>query len=367
LPVPDTAALSPALERILDAARWAPSGDNAQPWSFEIKGENDVRVSIHRERGNVYEYRDGEPTVISAGTLLENIAIAAPCFGKTASWTYTGSDAGAHRIAVHFESGPATSHPLFDEIPNRSVDRRAYRMKPLSPEAKALLTEAAGPDIAVEWHESLGARRRIASLTNQATDIRLRIPEAYDVHRRIVDWERLQSPTGIPSRALGLDAMTLKVMRWSMAEWKRTDFGNRMGSTFFAGLQMDVMPGIRSAAYFAFRPRAGVARGAERIVQLLHAGQSVQRLWLTASRLGLAMQPCQAVLAFTHYGAADEAFTKSIRERASAARLAMNAEKVLARPGELVFLARIGFPAARAQKSRSTRKELASLIQAPAA
>jgi sulfur-carrier protein adenylyltransferase/sulfurtransferase len=366
LPVPDTNALSPALERILDAAHWAPSGDNAQPWSFEIKGENDVVVSIHRERGNVYEYRDGEPTVISAGTLLENIAIAAPSVGKAASWTYTGSDAAAHHIAVHFEPGPTARPELLDEIARRTVDRRAYRMRPLTPEAKAMLTKAAAPDIAVEWYESLKARRRIAGLTNQATDIRLRIREAYDVHRRIVDWERLQSPTGIPSRALGLDAMTLKIMRWSMAEWKRTDFGNRMGSTLFAGLQMDVLPGICSAAYFALRPRAGVARGAERIVQLLRAGQSVQRLWLTASRLGLAMQPCQAVLAFTHYGASGEAFTQSSRERASAGRLAGNAEKVLSRPEELVFLARIGFPGARAQESRSIRKELASLIQAPA-
>jgi nitroreductase len=359
--VPD--ALPPALERILDAARWAPSGDNAQPWSFEIKGENDVMVSIHRERGNVYEYRDGEPTVISAGTLLENIAIAAPAFGRAASWTYTGSDAGAHRIAVHLAPGPTARDPLLAEIPKRSVDRRPYRMRPLPSEVRAVLSEAAGPDMAVEWHESLTARRRIASLTNQATDIRLRIPEAYDVHRRIVDWDRLESPTGIPARALGLDAMTLKIMRWSMAEWKRTDFGNRMGSTVFAGLQMDVLPGICSAAYFAFRPRAGVARGAERIAQLLRAGQSVQRLWLTASQLGLAMQPCQAVLAFTHYGAAGEAFTNRARERASAERLARNAEKILARPEELVFLARIGFAGARVQRSRSTRKELASLIQ----
>jgi nitroreductase len=26
-------------EQILDLARWAPSGDNTQPWRFEIKGE----------------------------------------------------------------------------------------------------------------------------------------------------------------------------------------------------------------------------------------------------------------------------------------------------------------------------------------
>ncbi|HEX3756000.1 MAG TPA: hypothetical protein VHV26_13085 [Rhizomicrobium sp.] len=352
----------PGLEPILEAARWAPSGDNAQPWRFEIEGENDLTVSILRERGNVYEYRDGEPTLISAGALLENIALAAPGQGKQASWRYRGSDEGAHRIAVHFEDAPAERpNPLADLIPVRSVDRRPYRMRPLPSASKTQLTAAAGADIHIEWFETWAQRRRIAALTNMATDIRLRIPEAYAVHRRIVDWDRRLSPDGIPATALGLDAMTLKIMRWSMADWKRTDFGNRMGSTFFAGLQMDVVPGLFSAAYYSFRlaPAAGEAR----VSQLLRAGQAVQRFWLTATSLGLAMQPCQAVLAFAHYGAAGEAFTTSARERQAAARLARRAAQVLSRPQELVFLGRIGLPKGRGQESRSTRKPLAELIQ----
>jgi len=219
-----------------------------------------------------------------------------------------------------------------------------------------------GEGISLEWHESFAQRRGIAALTNKATDIRLRIPEAFEVHRRVVDWDSPFSPHGIPSRALGLDPMTLKIMRWSMAEWKRTDFGNRMGSTVFAGLQMDILPGLFSAGYFALRMPP--AHGDARIVQLLRAGQAVQRLWLTATKLGLAMQPCQAVLAFSHYGASGEAFTVNERERRAAAKLARDADTVLSHPEELVFLARIGFPSAHKQKSRSVRMPLAGLIRA---
>ena len=74
--------LPQAIERILDAAHWAPSGDNAQPWTFEVQDENRFDVLVHIEAGNVYEYRQGEPTLISAGTLLENIAVTAPSFAK---------------------------------------------------------------------------------------------------------------------------------------------------------------------------------------------------------------------------------------------------------------------------------------------
>lgn len=352
-------SLPPAIERILDAARWAPSGDNAQPWTFAVDGDNDITVWIHPEAGNVYEYRDGEPTLISAGTLLENIAIAAPSFGKRAEWQYLGMTEGAHRIAVRFQDAPVAQHPLFSQIWQRSVDRRPYRMRPLPHESKALLAQSVDGDISLEWFEALASRRRVAALANLATDIRLRIPETFAIHRRIVDWTRLLSPHGIPSRALGLDRMTLKIMRWSMADWKRMDFGNRLGSAMFAGLQMDILPGLFSAAYFALRLR-GAAGGEDRARQLLRAGQTVQRFWLTATKLGLAMQPCQAVLAFTHYGATGEPFTVSERMRPAAARLARNAAAVFSSPQELVFLARIGWPRTRKLESRSTRLPLST-------
>jgi len=55
----------------LDAAHWAPSGDNAQPWTFEVQDDRHFDVCVRVAAGNVYEYRHGEPTLISAGTLLE--------------------------------------------------------------------------------------------------------------------------------------------------------------------------------------------------------------------------------------------------------------------------------------------------------
>ena len=82
-----------AVEEILDVARWAPSSDNAQPWRFHasVGGDRDIDVLIQRANPNIYEYRNGEPTLISAGGLLENIDIAAPAFGLKASWHYAGS------------------------------------------------------------------------------------------------------------------------------------------------------------------------------------------------------------------------------------------------------------------------------------
>jgi len=354
--------LPPAIDRILDAAHWAPSGDNAQPWTFEVDSENRFDVCVRIESGNVYEYRHGEPTLISAGTLLENIAIAAPSYGKRAKWEYLGLDGDVHRIRVDLhEDAAAFENPLFGQIGRRSVDRRPYRMRPLTAEDGRILSECLGPEFSVEWHESLAARRKIAALTRLATDIRLRIPETFDIHNRIVDWKRVNSPDAIPSTALGLDPMTLKIMRWTLAKRARTETANRLGSPLFAGLQMDFLPGIFSAAYFAFRfsqRQAGQQEGAS---QLLRAGQAVQRFWLTATSLGLALQPCLATLAFSYYGLTGEPFTVSEPERRKAAKLAHRASRDLSNLETLFFLGRIGFPKAML-KSRSLRVPLAQLV-----
>jgi hypothetical protein len=220
-----------------------------------------------------------------------------------------------------------------------------------------------GPGVSVVWHEGLAARRKIAGLTRLATDIRLRIPETFAIHSRIVDWQRAYSPDAIPSRALGVDAMTQKMMRWTLARRERTEMANKMGSPFFAGLQMDFLPGIFSAAYFAFRfqePRAGGAAG---ITQLLRGGEAVQRFWLTASKRGLVLQPCLATLAFAHYGLSDEAFTTSQAERRKAKVLARRVVRDLGDLQTTFFVGRIGFPKAAKLESRSLRVPLAKLVK----
>jgi len=356
--------LPPAVERILDAAHWAPSGDNAQPWTFEVLDENRFDVCVRIEPGNVYEFRQGEPTLISAGTLLANIAVAAPSSGKRAKWDYVGAEGPLHRIRVTLEDdASASEHPLYKEIERRSVDRRPYQMRSLGPGDKQALADAAGPGFSIIWHESLAARRKIAGLTRLATDIRLRIPETFAIHSRIVDWRRAYSPDAIPSRALGVDAMTQKMMRWTLAKRERTEMANKMGSPMFAGLQMDFLPGIFSAAYFAFRFEEPRAAGAAGTTQLLRGGEAVQRFWLTASKRGLVLQPCLATLAFAHYGLSNEPFTVSEPERRKAKVLAQRVVRDLGDLQTTFFVGRIGFPQAAKLESRSLRVPLAQLVK----
>src|SRR5204863_8581029 len=73
-------AMTP-LADILDLARWAPSGDNTQPWRFAIEAEDHVAVHGHDTRTYCVYDLDGHPSQISLGALLETVALAATRFG----------------------------------------------------------------------------------------------------------------------------------------------------------------------------------------------------------------------------------------------------------------------------------------------
>ena len=67
--------------QILDLARWAPSGDNTQPWRFEVLDESNVVVHGFDTREHCVYDPDGRPIQISLGALLETMAIAATAHG----------------------------------------------------------------------------------------------------------------------------------------------------------------------------------------------------------------------------------------------------------------------------------------------
>jgi hypothetical protein len=91
----------------------------------------------------------------------------------------------------------------------------------------------------------------------------------------------------------------------------------------------------------------------------------IQRFWLTATRLGLVLQPTLAVLAFAHYGETDLPFTEDETVRGQAKRLARESRRVFQVGTEdFVFMGRIGEPLPRIGVCRSVRKPVAELMAA---
>lgn len=359
----DEPAPRTVMEEMLGLARWSPSGDNSQRWKFKIESEKAVRIEIGIEpRSDIYEYRDWEPTWLSAGMLLETLRIAASHWHRKMAWSVPAGD-GSEIAVTLCPDEAVTSDPLFASITERSVDRRAYRLRSLTAREKSALEDALGEDLIIDWHEKPSERWRFARVAALASDIRLRCPEAFDVHRRVIDWDRKLSPDAIPVGTIPLDPLTRNVMRWGMENWTRASSLNKLGGTVLAAIEMDVAPILASSAVFTIRRKAPRSDERNQREALLREGMQLQRFWLAATELGLALQPLVAVLGFAHYGSTNAEFTKDGALREKCRKVASSFQRLnTGSISDVVFVGRIGEPRIGRPACRSVRRPLSELV-----
>lgn len=349
------------MKQILELARWAPSGDNMQTWRFEIVGPGHLAVHAYDTRAHCVYDLDGHPSQIAFGTLLETIAIAASGHGLRADITRRAQGRDTHPVFdVHFSADPLrVRDPLIDAITVRTVQRRPMRTTALSAAHKQQLEASIGPGYALSWLESRAQKWQAAKLMFNNARLRLTMPEAFETHRSIIDWENRQhSPDKVPAQALGVDAMTQHLMKWAMVSWRRMSTVNTLMGTWAARLQMDLAPGMGCAAHFVLKARRAPAS----IDDYVSAGRALQRFWLTMTTLGLYMQPEMTPLIFAKYAREGTAFTAQQKLAASARDLQRQTEALIFTDDLFpVYMGRLGY--GPAPTSRSLRRPLAELMQ----
>lgn len=351
--------------QVLDLARWAPSGDNTQVWRFEITGEDCFNIHSFDTRDHVVYDIDGHPSQLSLGALLETIRIAASQYRHRIEVhrSQPSDDERRQRFAVRLLPDQHTQpDPLAPYITTRSVQRRKLSTQPLSSSEKVQLEQALGPHYRVVWLEGAAKRRQMAGLLFANAKIRLTMPEAFEVHRSVIEWDCQFSTDKMPDQAIGMDPVGLKLMKWAMRSWSRVNFMNQyMAGTWLPRIQLDLIPALGCAAHFMI-----IAPTAPRTVDdYVEAGKVMQRFWLTATQLGLQLQPEMTPLIFAGY-------VHNGRRFSTTAGLWEQAEQLAERFKTLVgsetldraaFMGRIGHgPAAT---SRSTRMSLEQLSYRP--
>jgi nitroreductase len=350
-----------AIERILDMGRWAPRGDNTQPWRFEIVDDSHVVAHCFDTREHCVYDLDGHPSQISHGALIETLAIAASSHGlRLDSRRRAGMPDTRPTFDLRFSADPSVApDPLFDVISSRSVQRRPLATRLLRAEEKAALVAAVGADYDVLWLEGSKTKLRTARLMFNNARLRLTLPEAFRVHKDVIEWNQRYSESRVPDQALGVDAATAKVMRFVMHNWERVHFFNRfLAGTWAPRIQMDFLPSMACGAHFLIMAR----QPAKDVDDYVRAGRALQRFWLTVTRLGLFMQPEMTPLIFSRYAREGLRFSDTPGKDEEARRLAGQYEALVgekaARNG--VYMGRIG--AGRAAASRSMRLPLEKLM-----
>lgn len=354
--------MSEKILAILERARWAPSGDNCQPWAFQFLDEFQIRIHVFHNPENVYEWGNGKPSWISVGALIENIRLAAAPVGMVpeVSTIHDITD-GKGYVDVLFLEKETHIDPLEAYIESRTVTRTPFRIKDLSGDICADLTASVGPDFVVEWHRGFWGKWNMIRINGLATQIRLMIREAFAVHKAVIDWDRQMSPDKIPAVALGFSRLNLFFTKWAMTSWARVDFMNRFcAGAIFPQIELDLLPGIFCARHFRLFRVAKIAT--ETPADLLAAGAAMQRLWLTATHHGLSFQPGMAPLIFASYAKDGAAFSDNSSALKKAKKLyGLMKENTAYSFDQQVFQGRIGYTASPCV-GRSVRKPLSEMI-----
>ena len=352
------------LEQVLDLARWAPSGDNTQPWRFEIV--DGLKVVIHGfdTRDHCVYDLDGWPSQVSLGALLETMSIAASGHGLAMkSLRRAGLPDTNPTFDVEFVPDAACrADPLMACITQRSVQRRPLSSRSLTAQEKRTLEASVGHDHRIVWLEGLGERFRVARLMFSNAKLRLTMPEAYTVHRDVIQWNARFSQDRVPDQALGIDPLTSRLMRWALGSWSRVDFLNTyLAGTLAPRVQMDFIPGLACAAHFLIKAQTPPRS----VDDFVAGGRAVQRFWLTTTQLGLFQQPEMTPLIFSSYVRNRIPFTRLTKLQDFARELEAATKKVVGSDVDhAVWMGRLG--AGAAPTARSTRRPLDQLMHAPA-
>ncbi len=345
-------------EEILDLARWAPSGDNSQPWRFTLRSPRAFDVHGYDTSAHCVYDLDGWASQIAHGMLLETIAIAATRHGCRARFDLPGeAAAGILRYGVTLDADSSVAEdPRVDAIIERTVQRRPLHHVTLAPAQRNALEQAAAP-FRIAWFDTWTARARIAALCTRNARIRLTIPEAYAAHRAVIAWHATKSEDRMPDASLGAGRLLLAIMRNAMTSWQRVDRLNRWTGTLLPRLALDFLPGVFCSAELALIADRAPASLADRVA----AGRAAQRLWLTATTLGLQMQPQYTPLLFARYARENRPFTMVRRARERALAVAGQLREIFGSDADnAVWLARIG--PRRPVRGRSERLPLSTLI-----
>jgi molybdopterin/thiamine biosynthesis adenylyltransferase len=345
-------------EKVLDYARWAPSGDNTQCWRFELINESSFIIHANDTRDHVVYDLDGHSSHLAHGILLETINIAASKFGYKCNVSHDLSNERLLKFTIQLiEDNQITESSLLPFVKVRAVQRRAMGTRILSGSERKELEDCLPVGLSVKWFESFDDKLSIAKLNFCNAKTRLTMKEAYAVHKEIIEWKAQFSETKIPEQALGVDWGTARLMQWMFKSWDRIAFANKfLAGTFLPRIQLDFIPSLKSSAHFAIQADKKIVATEEYI----EAGKAIQRFWLTTTKLGFGFQPEQTPVIFSKYLNNDITFTEDTKVISNAKKGKKMFEALLTNAENTVFLGRIG--RAASPKSRSIRRPLSELI-----
>ena len=272
--------LPPHVERILDAARIAPSWGNTQPWRFHVEGET-ISFFVDQERQPKYTPATGR---FAIGAALECALLRAGRMGATVRIENPPDRNPLVRLTV----SDAKRTPEPDKaLIRRATNRRLYDGRAIDDATYAWLVEATAPLEGIRTHWFGRERvRTLGPLIEEAEALyyanpRLRETTLQTIRFDVRDREEVTRGISVGSLELTAgDRITVDALRHtSQDRLAATGAPQRMGAR--------ARRLVESASGVCIFTRPD---GSDSLADVT-VGRCLQRAWLALTRRGLVAQP----------------------------------------------------------------------------
>lgn len=281
------------IQKILEEAIYAPSGENCQPWKFAVDGSSIHIFNIPEADTSLYNIEQ-KGSYVAHGALIENINIVALKYGyKTSVKLFPIKEEPNPVATLTLDPTNPRELPSYQYITKRCTNRKEHAHQKLSDDQKKQLVEAAreagiGELRIIDDEESLNVLGKALAVNEQVIFENKKLHNFFYEH---ILWKEEDQ-----GKAGGFYIKTLEFLPHQLKgvklfkNWLILKLLNKIGkvSRMIAKENAEKYANSGSLAVV-------VAKGNTR-EDFVNAGRAAERVWLKATELGLSVHPCTGVM-----------------------------------------------------------------------
>src|SRR3989338_9621466 len=276
------------ITKIIEYGTYAPSGDNSQPWRFEVD-ETAGKISVFNLPGKdnpILNVRN-RGSYVAHGALIENMLIASSQTGFEADLKIFPQGVSDLTAEIVLTPSQPKNEPLFSYIKERVTNRRSYKNVPLSEGEREVLISAASsiPGCELKLVEDKNQMQIIAQAMSVTEKVALETRELHRSFFRSVFWDEVRNKKG----ESGLFIKTLELPPPAKAVFKIIKSWPIM--RVFNALGFNKIVSKTNSVIYASSAAQGMITVEDKDENFVQAGRAFQRLWLESTRIGLSLQP----------------------------------------------------------------------------
>jgi hypothetical protein len=257
----------------------APSGGNAQPWRVTVSGDQ-MRIGRDEHAGDSFLDVGGVAACFAVGCFAENVRVAAASLGLEYRSVHS---AGSVEFTFTDRHG-ASPHDLYDSVSARVTNRGPSDGTELAETEIRPLTATAQPPYALTAVSTSDGKREIERALGVADVLRMRNRTMFDDMVREICWSDRETA----ARREGLDVRTLELPAATLRLLSLLRTFPRLRTVLPAGKLADTARQLVATCSHICCLSTSQPLTPQSMVA---AGMTMQRLWLTATRRGLAVHP----------------------------------------------------------------------------